>query len=68
MRRLARDEPTRGDIVVVAHGGVGELLMAHLQGVPIGGHDRPQHSGGGCWVEVDKDSFSLLTGWTNIPD
>lgn len=68
MRRLARDEPTRGDIVVVAHGGVGELLMAHLQGVAIGGHAKPQHSGGGCWIEIDRDRFSLLAGWTNIPD
>ena len=68
MRRLARDEPTRGDIVVVAHGGVGELLMAHLQGVAIGDHDKPQHPGGGCWIEIDKDGFSLLAGWRTVPD
>ncbi|MDO8798752.1 histidine phosphatase family protein [Phenylobacterium sp.] len=68
MRRLARDEPTRGDIVVVAHGGVGELLMAHLQGVAIGQQDKPQHPGGGCWIEIDKASFSLLAGWANVPD
>ncbi|WP_340645254.1 histidine phosphatase family protein [Phenylobacterium sp.] len=68
MQRLARDEPTRGDIVVVAHGGVGELLMAHLQKVAVGQHDKPQHSGGGCWIEIDKSSFGLLAGWRNIPD
>nr|WP_249778079.1 histidine phosphatase family protein [Phenylobacterium glaciei] len=68
MQRLARDEPTRGDIVVVAHGGVGELLMAHLQGVAIGRQDKPQHSGGGCWIEIDKASLGLLAGWTNVPD
>ncbi len=68
LHRLARDEPTRGDIVVVAHGAVGELLMAHLQGVEIGAQDRPQHAGGGCWIEIDRASFEVLAGWTNIPD
>lgn len=68
MRRLARDEPTRGDIVVVAHGGVGELLMAHLQGVAIGQHDKPQHAGGGCWIEIDKETFCVLAGWSTVPD
>lgn len=68
MRRLARDEPTRGDLVVVAHGGVGELLMAHLQGVAIGQQDRPQHPGGGCWIEIDRASFGLVAGWANVPD
>lgn len=68
LHRLARDEPTRGDIVVVSHGGVGELLMAHLQGVEIGAQDRPQHAGGGCWIEIDRASFDVLAGWTNIPD
>ncbi len=67
MQRLARDEPTRGDIVVVAHGGVGELLMAHLQGVAIGQQDKPQHAGGGCWIEIDKAAFCVLTGWSNVP-
>ena len=66
LHRLARDEPTRGDIVVVAHGGVGELLMAHLQGVAIGAHEKPQHPGGGCWIEIDRASFEVLAGWTNI--
>ncbi|MES2723530.1 MAG: histidine phosphatase family protein [Pseudomonadota bacterium] len=68
MQRLARDEPTRGDVVVVAHGGVGELLMAHLQGVAIGAAEKPQHPGGGCWIEIDKDGFNLLAGWRNWPD
>ncbi|WP_421931368.1 histidine phosphatase family protein [Phenylobacterium sp.] len=68
MRRLARDEPTRGDLVVVAHGGVGELLMAHLQGAAIGEQDKPQHPGGGCWIEIDRASFGLVAGWRNIPD
>jgi len=68
MRRLAHDEPTRGDIVVVAHGGVGELLMAHLQGVAIGAQDKPQHPGGGCWIEIDRESFEVLGGWTSIAD
>ena len=42
--------------------------MAHLQGVAIGDHDKPQHPGGGCWIEIDKDGFSLLAGWRTVPD
>ncbi len=68
LRRLVRDEPTRGDIVVVSHGGVGALLMAHLQGVEIGAEDRPQHPGGGCWFEMDRDRFDILKGWLSLPD
>jgi broad specificity phosphatase PhoE len=68
MRRLAEAEATAGDIVVVSHGGVGRLLMAHLQGVEIGGEDAPQHPGGGCWIEIDRAAVTLAQGWQTIAD
>jgi broad specificity phosphatase PhoE len=37
----------KSDIAIVAHGGVGTLLLCHLRGDPIGrGHDQPPNNGG----------------------
>lgn len=66
--RLAREEATSGDIVVVSHGGVGQLLTAHLQRVEIGREDKPQHPGGGCWLEIDRGSLEIQGGWRSVGD
>ncbi|HEX5377744.1 MAG TPA: histidine phosphatase family protein [Phenylobacterium sp.] len=66
--RLVRLEPTGGDIVVVSHGGVGRLLMARLQGVEIGAEDRPQHPGGGSWLEIDRERLAVEQSWRDIAD
>lgn len=66
MARIAREEATTGDIVVVSHGGVGRLLMAHLQGVPIGAEDKPSNPGGGCYFAIDRAGFRLASGWHDI--
>jgi broad specificity phosphatase PhoE len=68
MRRVAQTEPSRGLVVVVSHGGVGRLLTAHLQGVAIGRESRPEHPGGGCWIEIDRDALRLVEGWRSIAD
>lgn len=68
VRRLAQDEPESGDLLVVSHGGVGRLLTAHLQGVEIGREDRPAHPGGGCWLEIDRDTLTIRRSWQSIPD
>ena len=68
MRRVAETELTQGDVVVVSHGGVGRLLTARLQGVEIGLEARPEHPGGGCWIEIDRDAFRLVEGWRSIAD
>lgn len=68
MTRLAASETTAGDLVVVSHGGVGRLLMAHLQGVEIGAEDRPAHPGGGCWIEIERDGLRLAERWRDIGD
>ncbi|MXQ13409.1 histidine phosphatase family protein [Microvirga makkahensis] len=64
--RIAAEE-TR-DTLVVSHGGVGCLLMAHLQGVEIGRESRPQHPGGGCFFVMDRESFSLRQDWLSIEE
>lgn len=66
--RLAREEPTAGDLVVVSHGGVGRLLTAHLRGVEIGLEDRPEHPGGGCWLEIDRARLAITSGWRAVAD
>jgi broad specificity phosphatase PhoE len=66
--RIAREDGTSGDIVIVSHGAVGCLLTAHLQNVEIGQESRPQHPGGGCFIVVDRDTFTLTQGWCAIED
>ena len=63
---ILREDPTRGDIAIVAHGGVGTLLLCHLMGCPIArAHDQPG-AGGGNFFAFDRDSWALLHGWRDI--
>lgn len=66
--RIAREDETSGDIVIVSHGGVGCLLTAHLQKVEIGQESRPSHPGGGCFIVVDREAFTLKKDWRTIED
>jgi broad specificity phosphatase PhoE len=66
--RIARADETSGDIVIVSHGGVGCLLTAHLQKVEIGQESRPSHPGGGCFIVIDRESFTLQQDWRAIED
>ncbi|MET0527092.1 MAG: histidine phosphatase family protein [Microvirga sp.] len=66
MRRIVQD--ATGDVVIVSHGGVGCLLTAHLQNVEIGRESRPTHPGGGCFIVIDRETFSLKQDWRAIED
>lgn len=58
--------PAEGDIAVVSHGGVGALLLCHLQGVPISrAADQPAGQGGHYYAFTAEDR-RLLHGWTPI--
>jgi broad specificity phosphatase PhoE len=57
-----------GDTIIVSHGGVGALLTAHLQNVEIGRESRPTHPGGGCFIVIDRETFSLKQDWRAIED
>ncbi|WP_413988962.1 histidine phosphatase family protein [Labrys okinawensis] len=57
-----------GDIAVVAHGGVGALLLCHLRAVPISRtHDQPA-GGGGHYFAFEAGSRYLLHGWKRIDE
>ncbi len=66
--RVAREDETEGDLVIVSHGGVGALLTAHLQKVEIGRESRPSHPGGGCFIVFDRDTFAIRQDWRAIED
>ncbi|MEM6609281.1 MAG: histidine phosphatase family protein [Pseudomonadota bacterium] len=55
-----------GDVLIVAHGGVGALLRCHLMGVEITKSQGQPHSGGGCWFAFDRTTFDAPTGWRTI--
>lgn len=55
-----------GDIAVVAHGGVGTLLLCHLRGEAIGRqHDQPP-SNGGNYFAFDALTRQIHHGWKTI--
>jgi broad specificity phosphatase PhoE len=52
-----------GDVAVVSHGGVGALLLSHLQAVPISrAADQPIGSGGHV-LAFDRKDWTLRHGW-----
>lgn len=66
--RIAAEDDGPGDTLVVAHGGVGCLFMAHLQQVEIGQESRPRHPGGGCFIVVDRETLALRQDWRVIEE
>lgn len=68
VRHVLAAENGPGHIVVVSHGGVGRLLMAHLQGVSIGQEDRPGNPGGGCLIAVNRESLKVEGAWRDVED
>lgn len=55
-----------GDTAIIAHGGVGTLLLCDLGGHAIGGeHDQPPN-GGGNYFAFDAATRRLHHGWRTI--
>lgn len=53
-----------GDVAVVAHGGVGTLMLCHLLGVPVSRElDQP---GQGSWYAFEQVSGAVHHGWRRI--
>mgnify|MGYP001798104446 CR=1 FL=1 len=64
-QRIAADHQV-GDIAIVAHGGVGALLLSHLKGIPISrAYDQPGH-GGGNYLVVKLPKWTLEREWRDI--
>ncbi|WP_372622796.1 histidine phosphatase family protein [Falsiroseomonas sp.] len=56
----------KGDVAIVAHGGVGTLLLCHLRGDPIGRtHDQPPNNGGNYFA-FDAATRRVHHGWRAI--
>jgi broad specificity phosphatase PhoE len=63
---VLRTSPLDGDVVIVAHGGVGTLLLCHLSGLPIS-RDRDQPpTNGGNYFAFDLGTLRLIHGWRSI--
>ena len=61
---LAADKP--GDVAIVAHGGVGALLLCYLRHVPISReHDQPPGNGGNYFA-FDAVTRLVRHGWVAI--
>ncbi|MGK7870138.1 histidine phosphatase family protein [Falsiroseomonas sp. E2-1-a20] len=63
---LAQAPP--GHVAIVAHGGVGALLLCHLKRVPISRAEDQPGEGGGNLFTFDRASRALLHGWRRIED
>lgn len=66
VERVLAASPDGGDIAIVAHGGVGTLLLCHLRGDAIGRqHDQPANNGGNYFA-FDAVTGRPLHGWKVI--
>lgn len=61
---LAQASP--GDVAIVAHGGVGALLLCHIKGVAISRAEDQPGSGGGNGFRFARDGWGLLAGWRRV--
>jgi broad specificity phosphatase PhoE len=54
------------NMAVIAHGGVGALLLCRLKGVPISRAEDQPGKGGGNFFVFGRDDRALLQGWRPI--
>jgi broad specificity phosphatase PhoE len=63
---LTASQDGTGDVAIVAHGGVGALLLCHLRGDPIGRqHDQPPTNGGNYFA-FDVTTRQIRQRWTAV--
>ncbi|MBU8537569.1 histidine phosphatase family protein [Falsiroseomonas tokyonensis] len=61
---LAQAPP--GDVAIVAHGGVGALLLCHIKGVKISRAEDQPGRGGGNGFRFAREDWRLLEGWRRV--
>jgi broad specificity phosphatase PhoE len=54
------------NIAIIAHGGVGALLMCKLKGVPISRAEDQPGEGGGNFFVFRRNNRALLQGWRPV--
>jgi len=65
LETLSDLDDSAGDILVVAHGGVGALFRCHLKGREIT-REEDQPTGGGNWFETRTGSWPAPGPWRRI--
>ncbi|NKE45692.1 histidine phosphatase family protein [Roseomonas frigidaquae] len=55
-----------GDVAIVAHGGVGALLLCHIKGVAISRAEDQPGGGGGNGFRFARIGWGLLEGWRRV--
>jgi broad specificity phosphatase PhoE len=66
IRTIVDTDRTLGHIAIVAHGGVGALLLCHLFGAAISREYDQPGSTGGCYFRFDVGTWGLIHGWRDI--
>ncbi len=66
VERIRRDEQAAGDIAIVAHGGVGALLLSRLTEQPISRRFEQPVGTGGCYLTIARATGTLVEGWRPI--
>ena len=61
-------EAPAGDVAIVAHGGVGALLLCDLMDAPISRAADQPGEGGGNFFSFDRTTRALVTGWRPIEE
>ena len=63
VKRIDREAPFPGHLLILAHGGVGALLLAHLLGAPISRQYDQPGTGGGCFLAIHRHPLRLWKAW-----
>lgn len=64
--RAALAQAPPGDVAIVAHGGVGALLLCHIKGVAISRAEDQPGQGGGNRFTFTLGAWELRAGWQAI--
>jgi broad specificity phosphatase PhoE len=66
LQRIVQAHGPDGDVMVIAHGGIGALVRAWAMGAAITPeHDQPSRSGG-CYFRLSLPDWRLVQDWTVI--
>ncbi len=66
LRTIADLDPTAGDILVVAHGGVGALWRCLLKGIEITRAEDQTGGNGGCWFSTGIGTWEAPGAWVRV--
>jgi broad specificity phosphatase PhoE len=68
VRRILAESDLAAPIAIVAHGGVGTLLLCHLLGEPISRKNEQPGGAGGNYLRFERATWKLVHAWRPIED